>query len=100
MNQGKNIYLFFSKLEEKKGKEIFFKSPLEYINTTKIYTHLTPQKIKSNKFSIQYFFRNNFSLPFHNFPNKQTTSTHYALLHRQQFVCGARDASHPRSKTP
>ena len=48
----------------------------------------------------QYFFRNNFSLPFHNFPNKQTTSTHYTLLHHRQFVCGTRDASHRQSKTP
>ena len=100
--QGKKNFFFSFPNWGKKVKEIFLKSPLEYINTTKIYTYLTPKKKKKTPTNFLYniFFRNNFSLPFRNFPNKQTTSTHYTLLCYRQFLCGTRDASHPRSKTP
>ena len=78
INQGKNIYLFFSKLEEKrKGNFLKISSRIhQYNKNLYIFNPPTPpkKKKKSNKFSVQYFFWNNFSLPFH-FPNKQTTST-------------------------
>ena len=99
INQGKNIFLFFSKLEEKrKGKFLKISSRIHKYNKN-LYI-FNPKKKNSNKFSVQYFFSNNFSFPFHNFPNKQTTSTHYTLFCYWQFVCGARDAIHCQRKTP